>query len=148
MSPRAARAPRVEQLDFGQYEIQGGLSFEEIVAMQKAGFQGSDPRRTVQIQERQMEALAQKPKGTKHHPTKAKPAAVILFEGQDIRVREFRGRDGGMKYAIERPWGPAAALLVELDRDQALKIGRSIHAHGGEFRAAQKSGWSETMAGG
>ncbi len=77
------------------------------------------------------------------------PEQGILFEGQDIRVREYKGRDGRMKYAIERPphgRDRPAALLDELDRERALQIGRSIHAHGGEFRAAEKSGWSEHSA--
>ncbi len=141
MSPQPR--PHVEQLHFSDYETLGGLSFEEAVAMQQAGWGDSDMSKTMEIQMRQAAELAAKRKGRKGQPMSRKQAPIILFEGQDIRVREFKGRDGRTKYAIERPRDKPAALLVELDQQQALKIGRSIHAHGGDFRAAEKSGWSE-----
>ncbi len=47
-----------QQLSFGDYELNGGLSFEECVALQQSGFGGRDIRETVAIQVQQMKELA------------------------------------------------------------------------------------------
>ena len=84
-----------------------------------------------------------KNKVTTTKPSKEATAesGAIIYESQHAGVRTLMGRDGVVKYAIFRPYNRSSNLLVEIDKDKAVGIAKSIEFYGGNFREAQASGW-------